>query len=90
VSPHAGGRQILHDVSLAELFSRHWDGDFTLHARGNLRACIGFLLGKAVDDFPSGVLHLDDSPFPLHVPVEAHKAQLDRDSNGGLLVLHRD
>ncbi|HEX6239215.1 MAG TPA: hypothetical protein VFZ68_18595 [Acidimicrobiales bacterium] len=61
-------------AGLAELFSRHWDGHFTVHARGNLRSCLGFLLGEVVEDVPSVVLDLDDPRFPLNVAVEAHKA----------------
>jgi hypothetical protein len=60
-------------AGIAELFSRHWDGGFTVHAKGNLRSCIGFLLGEVVEDVPNAVLDLNDPRFPLNVAVEAHK-----------------
>jgi SAM-dependent methyltransferase len=61
-------------AGIAELFSGHWDGDFTVHAKGNLRSCIGFLLGEAVEDLPNTVLDRDDPRFPLNVAVEGRRA----------------
>jgi hypothetical protein len=60
-------------AGIAELFSRHWTGEFTVRARGNLRSCIGFLLGEVIDDVPNALVDFDDPRFPLNVAVEAHK-----------------
>jgi SAM-dependent methyltransferase len=60
-------------AGMAELFSRHWDGDFTVHAKGNLRSCVGFLLGEVVEDVPNTLLDRNDPRFPLNVAVEAHR-----------------
>jgi hypothetical protein len=58
-------------AGIAELFTRHWDGDFTVHAKGNLRSCVGFLVGEVVEELPSTMLDVDDPRFPLNVAVEA-------------------
>jgi SAM-dependent methyltransferase len=60
-------------AGIAELFARHWEGDFTTSALGNLRSCIGFLLGEIVEDLADTVLDRHDPRFPLTVAVEAHK-----------------
>ena len=60
-------------AGIAELFARHWAGDFTAHAMGNLRSCIGFLLGEVVEEFADSVLDDHDPRFPLTVAVEARK-----------------
>lgn len=60
-------------AGITELFSRHWNGDFTVHAKGNLRTCVGFLLGEVTEEVPNGVLDRDDPRFPLNVAVEAHR-----------------
>lgn len=60
-------------AGIAELFARHWEGDFTAHALGNLRSCIGFLLGEVVEDLADTVFDRHDPRFPLTVAVEAHK-----------------
>lgn len=60
-------------AGIAELFARHWPGDFTAHALGNLGSCIGFLLGAAVEDLAEKVFDRHDPRFPLTVAVEAHK-----------------
>jgi hypothetical protein len=60
-------------AGIAELFGSHWVGHFTVHARGNLRSCIGFLLGQVVEEVPRALLDQDDPRFPLNVSVEAHK-----------------
>jgi SAM-dependent methyltransferase len=60
-------------AGIAELFARHWRGDFTAHALGNLRSCIGFLLGEVVEDLTDAVIDRHDSRFPLTVAVEAHR-----------------
>jgi SAM-dependent methyltransferase len=60
-------------AGIAELFARHWQGDFTAHALGNLRSCVGFLLGEVVEDLADGVLDRHDPRFPLTIAVEAHK-----------------
>jgi SAM-dependent methyltransferase len=60
-------------AGIAELFARHWRSDFTVHAKGNLRSCIGFLLGEVVEELADTVLDTNDSRFPLTVAVEAHK-----------------
>jgi SAM-dependent methyltransferase len=61
-------------AGIEELFTRHWEGDFTAHALGNLRSCVGFLLGEAVEDLADTVFDRHDPRFPLTVAVEAHKA----------------
>lgn len=60
-------------AGIAELFARHWRGDFTMHAMGNLRSCIGFLLGEVVEELADPVLDHHDPRFPLTVAVEARK-----------------
>lgn len=60
-------------AGIKELFARHWEGDFTAHALGNLRSCIGFLLGEVVEDLVDTVLDRHDPRFPLTVAVEAHR-----------------
>lgn len=65
-------------AGIAALFSRHWPGHFTVHAKGNLRSCIGFLLGEVVEEVAPAVLD-DDPRFPLNVAVEAHKTQPNPD-----------
>lgn len=60
-------------AGLAELFARHWGDDFTVHAYGNLRSCIGFLLGEVVEELADAVLDHHDPRFPLTVAVEACK-----------------
>jgi hypothetical protein len=44
-----------------------------VHAKGNLRSCVGFLLGEVIEEVPTGVLDRDDPRFPLNVAVEAHR-----------------
>ena len=61
-------------AGIAELFAQHWTGAFTVHAWGNLRSCIGFLLGEVVEDLPDTILDNHDPRFVLSVAVEAHKA----------------
>jgi hypothetical protein len=58
----------------AELFARHWEGSYTAHALGNLRSCIGFLLGEAVEELADTDFDRHDPRFPLTVAVEAHRA----------------
>jgi SAM-dependent methyltransferase len=60
-------------AGIAELFARHWPGDVTVHAFGNLRSCIGFLLGQVVEDLPDTVFDHHDPRFPLTVAIDAHK-----------------
>lgn len=64
-------------AGLAELFDRHWSGNFTVTGSGNLRSCVAFLLGEVVEDLPESVLRADDPRFPLTVAVEATKGNLD-------------
>lgn len=60
-------------AGMAELFATHWEGDFTVHALGNLRTCIGFLLGEVVEELADADFDRHDPRFPLTVAVEAHK-----------------
>jgi SAM-dependent methyltransferase len=60
-------------AGIAELFTRQWPGDFSVHAFGSLRTCVAFLLGEAQEDLPDAVLDYHDPRFPLTVAVEAHK-----------------
>jgi SAM-dependent methyltransferase len=60
-------------AGMAELFTRRWPGDFTVHAFGSLRTCVAFLLGEAQEDLPDAVLDDHDPRFPLVVAVEALK-----------------
>jgi SAM-dependent methyltransferase len=60
-------------AGIAELFAQHWRRDFTIHAWGNLRSCIGFLLGEVVEDLPDATLDEHDPRFVLTVGVDAHK-----------------
>ena len=60
-------------AGIAELFARHWGGSHTALGLGNLRSCIGFLLGESVDEIAEEVLDLHDPRFPLTVAVEARR-----------------
>ncbi len=60
-------------AGMAELFATFWEGDFTVHAFGNLRTCIGFLLGEVVEERADAVFDPSDPRFPLTVAVEARK-----------------
>lgn len=60
-------------AGIAELFARHWGDDVTVHAYGNLRSCLGFLLGEVVEELADAVLDHQDPRFPLTVAVEACK-----------------
>jgi SAM-dependent methyltransferase len=62
-------------AGIAELFSIHWQGEFTVHAFGNLRTCVGFLLGEVVEEVADTVFDRFDPRFPLTVAVEAHKTR---------------
>ena len=60
-------------AGLAELMAPRWPGEFSVCAFGNLRACVGFLVGEVVEDLPEGVLDDADPRFPLTTAVEATK-----------------
>lgn len=60
-------------AGLAELFASRWPGTFSIQAYGNLRTCIGFLLGQVVEEVPEAVLDHSDPRYPLTVAVSAHK-----------------
>jgi hypothetical protein len=60
-------------AGMAELFTRCWPSDFTVHAFGSLRTCVAFLMGEVQEELPDNVLDYQDSRFPLTVAVEAHK-----------------
>jgi SAM-dependent methyltransferase len=61
-------------AGIAELFARNWEGDSSVHGLGNLRSCVGFLLGEVVEDLDDTILDHHDPRFPLTVAVEAQKA----------------
>lgn len=61
------------EAGMAELFTRHWPGDFSVGAFGNLRACVAFLIGEVVEDLPATLLDEREARFPLTVVVEANK-----------------
>jgi hypothetical protein len=65
-------------AGIAELFRRHWPGDFTADGFGNLRTCTAFLVGEVVEDLPDVVLDDHDPRFPLTVAVEATKTSSAR------------
>jgi SAM-dependent methyltransferase len=60
-------------AGLAELFASRWPGTFSIQAYGNLRTCIGFLLGQVVEEIPEAVLDHSDPRYPLTAAVSAHK-----------------
>ena len=60
-------------AGLAELFASRCPGTFSIQAYGNLRTCIGFLLGQVVGEVPEAVLDYRDSRYPLTVAVSARK-----------------
>jgi SAM-dependent methyltransferase len=60
-------------AGVAELFTRHWPSGFTVHAFGNLRTCVAFLMGEGQEDLPDSVLDYQDPRFPLTVGVDAHR-----------------
>ena len=53
-------------AGMAELFTRQWPGDFSVHAFGSVRTCGAFLLGEAQEDLPAAVLDYHDPPLPGH------------------------
>jgi hypothetical protein len=59
-------------AGLAELFASRWPGPFSIQAYGNLRTCIGFLLGHVEEEIPEAVLDHRDPRYPLTVAVSAH------------------
>jgi SAM-dependent methyltransferase len=60
-------------AGIAELFTSRWPGTFSIQAYGNLRTCIGFLLGQVVEEVPEAVLDHRDPRYPLTVTVSADK-----------------
>jgi SAM-dependent methyltransferase len=60
-------------AGLAELFGSHWPGTVSIRAYGNLRSCIGFLIGDVVEEVPEAVLDRSDPRYPLTVAVAAAK-----------------
>jgi SAM-dependent methyltransferase len=60
-------------AGIRELFERRWPDTFSVHAFGNLRICIGFLVGQVVAEVPATVLDFRDPRFPLTVAVTAGK-----------------
>ncbi len=65
-------------AGMTELVSVRWPGVFAVRAFGNLRTCVGFLMGEVVEDLPEAVLDHADSRFPLTIAVEATKPSLTR------------
>lgn len=61
-------------AGIGELFASRWPDTFSIHAFGNLRACIGFLIGQVITEIPEAVLDHRDPRFPLTVAVTGHKA----------------
>jgi SAM-dependent methyltransferase len=60
-------------AGIRELFASRWPDTFSVHAFGNLRICIGFLVGQVVAEVPATVLDFRDPRFPLTVAVTAGK-----------------
>ena len=58
----------------AELFATHWEGDVTVHPLGDLRTCVGFLVGEVVEDLADADFEHHDPRFPLTVAVVARKS----------------
>jgi hypothetical protein len=56
------------------LFASRWGGDFSVRGFGNLRTCVGFLVGHVVEEFAEAALDHHDPRFPLTVAVKATKA----------------
>ena len=58
------------------LFERAFrGGEIEVRGRGNVLACVAFLLGMAAEELKSEELELDDPFFPLLVTVRATKAR---------------
>jgi SAM-dependent methyltransferase len=49
-------------------------GEVEVHSRGNVLACVAFLMGMASEELKPGELESDDPFFPLLVTVRATKA----------------
>jgi SAM-dependent methyltransferase len=64
-------------AGMAHLFRRDWRGDFAVEGRGNLRACLGFLMGEVSEEVPDHLLDEHDTRFPLTVAVEARTDSAD-------------
>jgi SAM-dependent methyltransferase len=62
-------------AGIGELFTSWWPGTFSVHAFGNLRACLGFLIGQVVGEVPGVVLDHRDPRFPLTVAITSSKTE---------------
>jgi SAM-dependent methyltransferase len=60
-------------AGIGELFASHWPDMFSVHAFGNLRTCLGFLVGQVAAEVPEAVLVHRDPRFPLTVAVTGVK-----------------
>ena len=52
-------------AGLEALLGQHWRGPVTVQGFGNLRACVGLLLGEAAEELPAATLAVVDPAFPL-------------------------
>ncbi len=52
-------------AGLRALLGQRWRGPVTVQGLGNLRACVGFLLGEAAEELPPAILAVVDPAFPL-------------------------
>ena len=60
-------------AGVSELFASRWRGDFSVRGFGNLRTCVGFLVGYVVEELSEAGLDHHDPRFPLTVAVKATK-----------------
>jgi SAM-dependent methyltransferase len=60
-------------AGMGELFASRWPDAYSIQAFGNLRTCIGFLIGQVVAEIPKAVLDYRDPRFPLTVAVTGGK-----------------
>jgi SAM-dependent methyltransferase len=62
-------------TGLQALLGRLWRGPVTIQGLGNLRACVGFLLGEAAEELPPTMLAVVDPAFPLIACAVARRPQ---------------
>jgi hypothetical protein len=65
-------------AGLRALLAQHWQGPASVEGFGNLRACVGFLLGEAAEELPAATLDTIDPAFPLVACAVASRPRQQR------------
>jgi SAM-dependent methyltransferase len=72
-SAAAGDHWRVTPVGLAHLFAETWSGPTTITSYGNLRACLGALIGEAAEELAITELDELDPRYPLIACAVAHR-----------------